>query len=419
MGILGTVVRVSQRRILHIEDDPANRLLVRKILAGAGYEVLEAKDGLEGLQLARHELPDLVLVDLNIPGLDGYEVALRLRGDEQLAHIPIVAITAQGDRDTSLAVGCDGFVLKPIHVRTFAATIERFLGGEKEPVSARERDVHLRAQSQRIVARLEAKVKELSQANERLREAERARTSFYRNISHELATPLTPIVGYLGLLMDQELGALDPKQLSALHAMDSCVQRLRVLIDNLLEVSGLEAGTMRLAHRDYDVREVARSAVRKVDPLAAQRSVRIVCEFEGVPMPAWGDGPRLTRGLVQLLDNAVKFSPANSVVGLRVQRSGLHYELCVADNGPGIASEFLARVTDPFVQVDSSPTRTHQGVGVGLSIAKRVAQGLGGELRLVSPSNERIAGVRFRGTASVLTVAERAPSGHGADQGGG
>ena len=119
-------------RIVHIEDDPANRLLVRKLLSRAGHEVLEAADGIEGVRLACSSGPDLVLVDLNIPGLDGFEVTLRLRGEAGLQGVPIVAITAEGDRDTSLAVGCDGFLQKPIDARTFSDTIAKYLAGERE-----------------------------------------------------------------------------------------------------------------------------------------------------------------------------------------------------------------------------------------------------------------------------------------------
>src|SRR3982751_809129 len=92
-------------KILHIEDDPANRLLVRKLLTPAGFEVIDAADGLEGIRLALQQRPDLVLVDISIPGLDGYEVTLRLRSEPKLRGVPIVAIAAEGDRDTSLAVG--------------------------------------------------------------------------------------------------------------------------------------------------------------------------------------------------------------------------------------------------------------------------------------------------------------------------
>ena len=115
--------------ILHIEDDPANRLLVRKLLVPAGFEVIDAVDGLDGIHKACELKPNLVLVDIAIPGLDGYEVTLRLRAEPSLRHVPIVAITAEGNRDTSLAVGCDGFLQKPIAARTFAATIQGYLDG--------------------------------------------------------------------------------------------------------------------------------------------------------------------------------------------------------------------------------------------------------------------------------------------------
>jgi signal transduction histidine kinase len=401
---------VPAPRVLHIEDDPANRLLVRKILVGAGFEVLEAADGLEGLKLARAERPDLVLVDLNIPGLDGYEVTLRLRGEAALRDVPVVAITAEGDRSTSLAVGCDGFIQKPINARTFVGMLQKFLLGRREQVPPETADVHLRAQSQRIVARLEAKVAELEEANRRLREAERARTAFYRNISHELATPMTPIVGYVKLLVDEELGKINPSQRKALCAMDDCVLRLRSLIDNLLDVTGLEAGTMRFVHCDYDVAAVVQRVIDEAQARCQEKSIRLLHEAPQDRTPAWGDPTRLGRGLAQVVDNAIKFTQKGGLVGVRVTRTQAGYEIVVADNGPGIPPHLLQKVMEPFYQVDGSPTRQYGGVGVGLAIARRVAAGLGGDLTLSSPTNERIGGITFRGSACRLAVAERAPS---------
>ena len=181
-------------RILHIEDDPKNRLLVRKILASSGHDVVDAETGLEGIRLAGEVRPDLVLVDINIPDLDGYEVTLRLRGISSLSGVPIVAITAEGDRATSLAVGCDGFLEKPIDARRFPRQIEKFLKGHRER-GDETGEVHLREQSQRIATRLEKKIVELSQANAQLEEMMRLRREFLRNLSHELATPMTPVVG--------------------------------------------------------------------------------------------------------------------------------------------------------------------------------------------------------------------------------
>ena len=398
-------------RILHIEDDPANRLLVRKLLTNAGHEVIDAADGLEGVRLACAQRPDLVLVDLNIPGLDGFEVTLRLRGEPSLAGVPIVAITAEGDRETSLAVGCDGFLQKPIDARSFSTVIQRYLKGAKEspPPGARS-SARLMEQSQRIVAHLEEKVAELSRANARLRELDAARIEFYRNVSHELATPMTPIVGYVKMLKDEELGPLNKPQQKALRAVDDCVRRLRGLIDNLLDVTGLETGRMRFIHADYDFLDTTRRAVAAVADRLDDGKVTLVEEMPRGPLTAWGDAGRLQRAMTQLLDNAAKFTPSGGTVGVRVLRlpSG-HYELCVADTGPGVRGDRLEKIFEPFFQVDGSVTREHGGVGVGLAIARRTARGLGGEVRVMSPCTETIEGVPLGGAAFYLSVAPRAP----------
>jgi CheY-like chemotaxis protein len=233
--------------VLHIEDDPANRLLVRKLLAADGMTVVDAENGLDGVRRALEIKPDLVLIDLNIPDLDGFEVALRLRSDPTLAGTPLVAITAEGDRDTSLAVGCDGFIQKPIQARRFAQEVRGYLQGKRERPT-KPADGRLRAQSEKMVRHLEEKVSELVAANEKLREADKLRREFYRNISHELATPLTPIVGYLSMLVNEELGELTKPQAKAVRAVDDCAKRLRNLIENLLDVTGLETGKIRFFH---------------------------------------------------------------------------------------------------------------------------------------------------------------------------
>jgi signal transduction histidine kinase len=397
-------------RVLHIEDDPRNRLLVRKLLASDGHEVIDATDGLEGVRAALSVRPDLVLVDLNIPGLDGYEVTLRLRSEPSLRGVPIVAITAEGDRDTSFAVGCDGFIQKPIDARSFAALVRRYLSGHREPYtsSADATGERLRLQSHRIVQHLEQKVAELSGTNERLREVERLRTEFYRNISHELATPMTPIVGYLRMLLDEELGPLNKPQVKAMRAMDDCVRRLRGTLDNLIDVTGLETGRMRFFHREYDFLDTVRRALAAYADPFAERQLTLLEELPRGPLPAYGDSDRLGRAMSQLLDNACKFTPQGGIVGVRVRVLESHYEVVVADSGSGVPPERAERVFDPFYQVDGSPTRMHGGVGVGLAIARRVARGLGGDVKLAAGAT--VEGMYLTGAAFSLTVAKRAPT---------
>lgn len=394
-------------KILHIEDDPANRLLVRKLLTPAGFEVIDAVDGLEGVRKARDERPDLVLVDISIPGLDGYEVTLRLRSDPDLRGMPIVAITAEGNRDASLAVGCDGYLQKPIDARSFADTVRGYLQGKRESASPDATGQHLRLQSQRIVSHLEEKIAQLSSANRRLVELDQAKKEFYRNISHELATPMTPIVGYIKLLVDGELGDLTTPQTKALRAMDDCVQRLRRLIDNLLDVTALETGRMRFAPREYDLSDLVRSAIAR-QPALDDGRLRLVADLpKRGSLRGTGDVDRIGRALDQLFDNAAKFVPTGGTVGVRARRlpSG-HFEVCIADSGPGVPLEKGVRLFEPFYQVDGSPTRSHGGTGVGLSIVRGVAHGHGGDVRMASPADEEIVGVRFMGAAFYFVIAE-------------
>ncbi|HEX2730699.1 MAG TPA: hybrid sensor histidine kinase/response regulator [Polyangiaceae bacterium] len=397
-------------KILHIEDDAANRLLVRKLLTPAGFVVVDAVDGMEGIARAVEDPPDLVLVDIAIPGLDGYEVTLRLRSEPKLAQVPIVAITAEGSRDTSIAVGCNGLIEKPIDARTFADTVRSYLGGKSQPSSEHVEDT-LRKQSQRIVGHLEDKLRQLSEANQRLLQLDQARKEFYRNISHELSTPMTPIVGYVRLLLDRELGELNPQQFRALSAIDECAQRLRGLIDNLLDVTAIETDRMRFVFKDYDLVRVVTQVLNRWQKEFETRGLRAVIDVAPGPLPGLGDPDRLGRAFEQLLDNAAKFTPRGGTVFVRVgPYSDQQYEIRVSDSGPGVPDEVKTRVFEPFFQADGSVTRSFGGAGVGLAVVRGVAQGHGGSVRLRSPTQDEVEGVPLGGASFSMVFARHARS---------
>jgi signal transduction histidine kinase len=399
-------------RVLHIEDDPKNRLLVRKLLNAAGHEVVDAEGGLEGIRLASHHAPDLVLVDINVPDLDGYEVTLRLRGIPGLAEVPIVAITAEGDRATSLAVGADGFIEKPIDAARFARTLERFLGGHKE-AAGHSGELRLRERSQKIVERLEGKLLELAEANARLEEMARLRREFLRNVSHELATPMTPVVGYLRLLLNEELGPLTELQRKCLHSIEESTARLRSVVDTLLDVSSLETGRMHFYSREYDFGEAIARSVDEVRGRIEQQGLTLRLEPVEAPLPARGDSDKLRRAVIHVLDNAVKFTPRGGEVLVGIRHGTLPepwYAVAVADTGPGVGPEVRERILEPFYQVDGSVTRQHGGVGLGLAFARRVAEALGGHVRIVSPPDEEVAGRYPGGTLVQLQVRAMAPA---------
>jgi CheY-like chemotaxis protein/anti-sigma regulatory factor (Ser/Thr protein kinase) len=155
-------------KILYIEDHPDNRMLVRSVLVPAGYAVLEAADGLSGIEAALRELPAVILLDINLPGIDGYEVVAILRSFPHLAETPIVAVTAYamaGDRERTLVAGCDGYIEKPIDVDRLADQVGQFLGGKRERVQEGKEGVYLRELNQHLVYRLLQRVEDLKRLN--------------------------------------------------------------------------------------------------------------------------------------------------------------------------------------------------------------------------------------------------------------
>jgi len=159
------------KQILYIEDNYENKLLVRRLLESAGYNVLEADDGLSGIKMAVEHIPDLIIMDINIPGMDGYEATTKLKNMSELAHVPIVALTAnvmKGDREKSLVAGCDGYMQKPINPDTFVDTLQQYLVGRRDQVEKEQQSLFLKQYSQKLVDRLEEKILELEQKNKQL-----------------------------------------------------------------------------------------------------------------------------------------------------------------------------------------------------------------------------------------------------------
>ena len=159
----------SRPKILHVEDNPENRMLVRAILEAEGYTIIDAEDGLTGIEAAIREEPALILLDVNLPAVDGYEVVSIIKSFPAFATTPIIAVTAyamEGDRQRSLVAGCDGYIQKPIDVDTFPRQVAEFLHGKREHVEEREQGVYLRELNQRLVYRLVNQVEELKRLNQ-------------------------------------------------------------------------------------------------------------------------------------------------------------------------------------------------------------------------------------------------------------
>lgn len=256
----------------------------------------------------------------------------------------------------------------------------RALTGAAQAVAGGQLDAQVPETSRDELGQLSRAFNEMTR---RLQEARRVQTDFVANVSHELRTPLTSIKGMVETLRD---GAADDVEVRDrfLATVESETDRLIRLVNDLLLLSRLDAGALALHRRPVDLFELVQVAVERLAPQARARGVTVRAECdEAVPfVPA--DPDRLAQVLVNLLDNAIKYSPADGVVTVRVRQAGPDLQVEVRDQGPGIPEADLARIGERFYRADKARTRAEGGSGLGLSIARALVEAHGGELRLES-----------------------------------
>ena len=395
-------------RILYIEDNPESRALVRNVLEPKGFDVLEASDGMAGIDLAIAAHPDLILCDIEMPGIDGYETATRLRSYRGLDQCPIVVLTSHGDRGLSLSIGCDGYIEKPIDVEKFPGQLREFLKGKREKVKTTEERRYLREYSQSLVERLEGTVRELTAANSRLRAAARSKTEFMQNLSHELATPLTPITGYLKILRSGKTGEFSEQQMRIFDSMAMAADRLSRTIDNLVDFATLESGGYAV-HRDFFEPVSVVKGVLDEERTKA-RSKRITLELVvDQAGRGWGDERKLRQAVANLLDNAIKFSPHGSNILLRLSGDAVKTTFEVYDQGEGLLADEAERVFDPFFHADRVGDERAPGAGLGLPVAKQIVEAHGGRIWAESPpKNQPDSQHHFSGAKVAFSIPTQA-----------
>ncbi|NJN17746.1 MAG: hybrid sensor histidine kinase/response regulator [Oscillochloris sp.] len=373
-------------KILYIEDNHDNQRLVQRVLSTRGYEVLLVEDGPGGVALARENRPALILVDLNIPGLDGYETTTRLRSLPHLRSTPIIALTADGSpgaRERALVAGCDGFLVKPIDPRQLPQQLQEFIQGKRELVPTDASEVALlRAYNQKLVERLEGHVRELMKANTQLQEVDRLKSQFLSTLSHELRTPLTSLLGYLELFDRGMLGAMAPAQQDAIGVMRRSAETLAGQLNNLLYFQELRSRSFHL--RSLRPSEHLRALLVAFKERAEQRSVAFVVTTSNPMQPIQLDPNAFELLVRSLLDNALKYNQAGGTVQLTLQDEPLRLIVRVEDSGIGIAKDQLEKIFLPFYRVDETLATEHAGSGLGLAIVQHIAEAHGGQVTVRS-----------------------------------
>jgi signal transduction histidine kinase len=367
-----------QTTILAIDDTPANLLTLGAALA-ADFDLRIATSGTTGLRIASEIMPALILLDIMMPEMDGYETCRRLKADPRLCNIPVIFVTAATQpeaENTGLALGAADFITKPINVAVARQRICNLVEREQLMVEVESQRDHL---EQVVVARTQG----LSIALEAAQAANRTKTAFLNNMSHELRTPMTAILGMAELA---ERRATDPKQQAQLGKLKDAATKLLALITDIVDTTALQSNRLTLANGNFRLSKVLATMDNLFGDGAAKKGLSLTFMVDPVlaNCPVFGDALRLEQVLQSLIGNAIKFTPQGhvsvTVLCPEESASSMLIRFEVRDTGIGIAKADQARIFNLFEQVDDSLTRQFGGTGLGLTLCKQIVALMGGAI---------------------------------------
>jgi signal transduction histidine kinase len=355
---------VTPGLLLVVDDDATNRDVLSRRLERQGHRVRTANSGRDALQLLRESPFDVVLLDIMMPDMDGYEVLGRIKGDEALRHVPVIMISAIDEVQSvvrCIDAGADDYLAKPFDPTLLRARI----GASLEKKRGRDREAVLYAQLQENYTRLQ--------------ELEQLRDDMRNMIVHDLRTPLTSVIVCVEMLGSH--GQLSESQRTMISIAARGGRTLLGLINDLLDVEKMESGAAPLQYVPLSADALIADAVGQVGSLAEMESTSLLTDV-AADLPAFaGDENKLSRTLVNLIANAIKFTRAGTVSVGASQAGPDHIRFAIRDTGTGIPPESFERIFDKFGQLDAG----HRvGTGLGLTFCKLAVEAHGGRIEVES-----------------------------------
>lgn len=398
--------------ILYIGDDADSAQALQRRLENKGYAFKQAKQGLDGIEMASRYKPDLILVDINLSDIDSSSFIARLRIIPYFKETPIIIVASHAQLDgrrLALISGCDGYLAKPIQSKQLFMQIVRFVGNPPD-VNGQSDDP---AETSHDCQQLEVRVKELLALNERLRhqneqlqELDRRRAKFFSVVSHDLRTPFTPIRGYIDLVRDGAMGELNDKQQHALGIVTENLGNALRLLDDLLDLSKLQANGITLSMALFSIQELLDEVARNGKTYVEKNDVEFKVDLPPDLPLIQGDRGRIRQVVLNLLNNAAKFTDQGSITLAAIADED-HITIQIKDTGAGLLPEEIPQVFDKFWESETIRS-SGLGTGLGLAISRHLVQAHHGEIWLES---EKDVGTTVSFTIPVAKMKDKLPVG--------
>ena len=371
LALLFSSMDADKPHILVVDDELGPRESLKMIL-NPYYNVHVAERGAQAIDILTQFPVDLVTLDLKMPGLSGINVLEKVK--QRDPDIEAIIITGYGSLDTAiegLRLGAFDYISKPFDVNHILSLVRR--GLERRRAKAQLRQV---------------------------------KSDFLSNVSHELRTPLSVVVGFVYLLLNQVIGKLTEDQQKVLETVYRNSEELLELIDNVLWMTSLNAGDTGAMVDEFDAREVVKESIKRYDQVFREKGLKLSVDMPDCRLSIFSDRAKVERIFQNIFNNAVKYTSEGEIkVKARPSADRMGVELEVADTGVGIEKNNMALIFEPFQQVDKSAQRSCSGLGLGLTVARRMAQLIGGTVELSSePGLGTCVALRFPSQESPNTT---------------